>query len=141
MEAIKVVTALILDECDRVLVQQRGFGHPYPGYWETPGGKQEPGEDPIQALKRELKEELDLHSVEVIHRPLLSIGYSPPIGMGEYDVTIYRVVLSPGSIPRAMENQFCVKFCSLLEMDSPRVPSLTTMMMALHTIYPLTYRP
>jgi 8-oxo-dGTP diphosphatase len=41
-----------------VLLAERPAGKPAAGYWEFPGGKFEPGESPVEALARELHEEL-----------------------------------------------------------------------------------
>jgi len=56
---IPVVTAIIKKN-DRVLLGLRPEGHSLAGQWEFPGGKIELGESPKEALKRELKEELDI---------------------------------------------------------------------------------
>lgn len=57
MKTIKVVAAIIIKE-GKVFATQRGYGE-WQGWWEFPGGKIEPGECPQDALKREIKEELD----------------------------------------------------------------------------------
>jgi len=55
----------------KVLVCQRPEGGSFPGYWEFPGGKREPGESVIECLRREVNEELALR-VEPVHalRPI-----------------------------------------------------------------------
>ena len=57
MKTIKVVAAVIKKQ-NKVFVTQRGYGEFKDG-WEFPGGKIEQGETPQEALKREIKEELD----------------------------------------------------------------------------------
>ncbi|MGI6177556.1 MAG: 8-oxo-dGTP diphosphatase MutT [Eubacterium sp.] len=57
MKIKKVVAAVIVDD-GRIFATQRGHGEFKDG-WEFPGGKIEPGETPQQALKREIREELD----------------------------------------------------------------------------------
>ena len=52
--------AAIIERGGRVLVSQRGPGVGHPGRWEFPGGKREPGERDVEALARELREELDV---------------------------------------------------------------------------------
>ena len=57
MKTIEVVAAIIIKE-DQVFATQRGYGE-FKGWWEFPGGKIESGESPQEALKREIREELD----------------------------------------------------------------------------------
>jgi len=47
-------------EGGRVLLTQRKAGTHLEGAWEFPGGKVESGEDPRDALKRELREEIGI---------------------------------------------------------------------------------
>ena len=57
MKNIKVVAAIIIKD-GNVFATQRGYGD-WQGWWEFPGGKIEAGECPQEALRREIKEELD----------------------------------------------------------------------------------
>jgi 8-oxo-dGTP diphosphatase len=60
MTRITDVAAAVIERPGEFLLAQRPEGKPYAGYWEFPGGKIEPGEDPRAALDRELKEELGI---------------------------------------------------------------------------------
>ena len=74
MKTIEVVAAIIR-EGDRVLATQRGYGE-FEGMWEFPGGKIEPGEERVEALKREIDEEL---AVEIVVEELVcTVEYDYP---------------------------------------------------------------
>jgi 8-oxo-dGTP diphosphatase len=53
-----VVAAVIRDNAGRVLMARRPAGSHLGGLWEFPGGGVEEGEAPVEALVRELDEEL-----------------------------------------------------------------------------------
>lgn len=57
MKRIEVVAAVIVRDGE-VLATRRGYGE-WQGWWEFPGGKMEAGESPQDALRREIREELD----------------------------------------------------------------------------------
>lgn len=57
---VEVVAAVITRPDGGFLLGQRPAGKVYAGYWEFPGGKIEPGEQPLAALRRELQEELGI---------------------------------------------------------------------------------
>lgn len=58
MKTINVVAAVIMKE-GKVFATQRGYGEFKDG-WEFPGGKVEAGESPEEALRREIREELEV---------------------------------------------------------------------------------
>ena len=57
MKTIRVVAAVIR-RGNQIFATQRGYG-PYKDGWEFPGGKIEAGESPQDALRREIREELN----------------------------------------------------------------------------------
>lgn len=57
MKTIYVVAAIIIND-GKVFATQRGYGE-FQGGWEFPGGKVENGEIAQEALRREIREELD----------------------------------------------------------------------------------
>ncbi len=64
MRAVRtvLVAAAVIVEKGRVLLTQRKAGAHLEGAWEFPGGKVEPGEDPRDALRRELREEIGIEA-------------------------------------------------------------------------------
>ncbi|MCD6376423.1 MAG: 8-oxo-dGTP diphosphatase MutT [Caldisericaceae bacterium] len=62
---INVVAAVIVNQHNRILITQRPPDSHLSGYWEFPGGKIDEDERPEQALKREIKEELNVE-VEIL---------------------------------------------------------------------------
>ena len=80
------------------LVRQRPPGSVYAGYWEFPGGKCEPGEDPAQATIRECLEETGL--TVLAGRLRRTTTYRYPHGLVElffYDCTTLDRLAEPAA--------------------------------------------
>jgi 8-oxo-dGTP diphosphatase len=59
---MKRVVAAVIEKDGKLLVCQRTRHQTMPLKWEFPGGKIEEGEQPRDALRRELEEELGIHA-------------------------------------------------------------------------------
>lgn len=75
-QRVQVVAAVIRGPDGRVLLAQRPQHKHQGGLWEFPGGKVEPGETEVEALQRELHEELGLRAEA--QTPLIRIRHDYP---------------------------------------------------------------
>jgi 8-oxo-dGTP diphosphatase len=94
-----VVAGLIIGDDRRVLITQRRADQALPLQWELPGGKIEPGEAPVAALVRELREELGI--TPVVGRIWDVLFHAYPT----FDLVmlVYACRLGPGEVPRPVE--------------------------------------
>ncbi len=60
MDHFHVAAGILCDARGRVLIAERVGGGPFQGLWEFPGGKIGDGETAVEALSRELAEELGI---------------------------------------------------------------------------------
>lgn len=67
--------AAIIDTDNRILINKRPEGKFMAGYWEFPGGKVETNETPIEALSRELKEELSITICKSCFSPVSFLSF------------------------------------------------------------------
>lgn len=79
---LNVVTGVLVRQ-GRVFIQKRLPQGAWPGLWEFPGGRIEPGETPEQALVRELREELDFRVAPAGLIEVIKHGYT------RYRVTLH----------------------------------------------------
>jgi 8-oxo-dGTP diphosphatase len=79
-----VVAGALFDRDRRVLIAQRPQGKHMAGRWEFPGGKVGPAETELQALVRELREELGI-TVSACH-PFMRLSH-------EYDDRVVELSL------------------------------------------------
>jgi 8-oxo-dGTP diphosphatase len=110
----------------RVLLAQRLPGKPYPGYWEFPGGKLEPGESPRHALARELHEELGIEVVRAA--PWLTQRYRYP--HANVELAFFRVLEWRGE-PHGRDGQAIVWQSPGVFDVSPLLPANTPIVHAL----------
>jgi 8-oxo-dGTP diphosphatase len=94
-----LVVAALIEQRGRVLLSQRRADQSFPLHWEFPGGKVEPGEDPRDALVREIREELDCtvavgDVVDVVFHPYPAFDLVMPV----YQARIVRGVARPAQV-------------------------------------------
>jgi 8-oxo-dGTP diphosphatase len=109
----RVVAALILKD-DQILACQRTRHQPMPLKWEFPGGKIEEGEQPRDALRRELEEELGIEAT--IGNEVARIHHEYPSG-GAVELRFFEVHSYLGEV----ENRI---FREIRWVDRTELPTL-----------------
>jgi 8-oxo-dGTP diphosphatase len=99
LNPVDVAVAIFVRPGGAVLLARRPRGKAYPGYWEFPGGKVEPDEAVIGALKREIREELGVE-IERAY-PWITRTFSYP--HANVRLHFHRVLAWRGE-PRAVEH-------------------------------------
>ena len=114
---VHVAAAAIRNADRQILIAKRPDDKHQGGLWGFPGGKVEPGEPVIEALQRELHEELGIDVVAC--RPLIQVPYHYPDKSVFLDV--YEVSAFEGE-PWGKEGQ-PVKWVSETELESYAFPA------------------
>ena len=90
----------ILADRGRVFITRRFSNSHQGGKWEFPGGKTEPGEDTLSALKRELREELGVQVQNA--KPFMQVRHAYPDR--EVFLDVWRIIEYQG-VPYGREGQ------------------------------------
>lgn len=121
MTIVPVACGIILRNKDhKILLAERPAGKHLAGLLEFPGGKIEPGESQVSALKRELREELALE-VEVLH----NLGVFP-FAYDTISIALHTLVVRARGAPHTTAD--VARFCWL----DPRLIDLSTLSPADH---------
>lgn len=119
---VLVVAAALIDVAGRVLMAQRPAHRQHGGLWEFPGGKVEPGETPVVALRREMAEELGIR-IDLDAVAPLAFAESPgdpPIVLLLYRCTAWRG--EPAALDAAAIRWMAVDALGDLAMPPADVP-------------------
>ena len=96
LQAGNAVAAILLLEDDRYVMQLRDDRPDiwYPGHWGLFGGGVDSGEDRTEALRRELREELELDVA--VATPFACFTFDlTPMGLSSYYRAYYEICLTP----------------------------------------------
>lgn len=115
-----VVAAIIYNDCNQVLIAQRANHGEASNLWEFPGGKVEKDESFLEALARELKEELGITLLD--SKPYLSLSEVKKSGL-KLNLHFYECRRFSGKA-RALESQQDLKWVDLKDLHHYTFPEL-----------------
>lgn len=117
MVRVEVAAAAIVDADGRVLLSRRPNHVHQGGLWEFPGGKLEPEESAVEALVRELDEELAIRPTRF--RPLIRVGHD--YGDKRVVLHVFRVDAFSGT-PYGREGQ-AVEWVPVADLQARHFPA------------------
>lgn len=120
MKPAPVVAAAILDSLDSpsyLLCAARAYPAELAGRFELPGGKIDPGEQPLEALAREIEEELGTALIFGAEITSPEDGWWPILG--GRDMGVWLAEVAPGSpIPRAGDSHSELRWVDLEDAET-----------------------
>jgi len=117
MKVVHVAVGVLIDDGGRVLITRRANDAHQGGLWEFPGGKVEVGESVLEALDRELQEELG--TAVLSSEPLLEIRHDysdKAVLLDIHRVTEWR------NEPRGLEGQ-PLAWVGIADLDDYEFPA------------------
>jgi len=103
----------ILKKENKYFIQRRPESGLLAGLWEFPGGKVKEWETPVQALRRELKEELDIDVKRARHVMNIRHFYT------QYRVNLHVSMCEPTTYPRGQKDRKWVSLNDLCKYPMP----------------------
>lgn len=117
VKTVHVAVAVILNDQDEVLLALRSPDQHQGGLWEFPGGKVEAGESVNEALKREIKEELNITIITT--RALTSVKHDysdKSVWLDVWSVTDFQ------GTPQGHEGQK-IRWCAIHDLQEDEFPA------------------
>lgn len=114
---VDVAVGVLRDAAGRVLLARRAAHKHQGGMWEFPGGKVEAGEALLDALRRELREELDIAVEEAAFWFTREFGY-PDRRVALHVCTVQRF----RGVPRGLEGQ-PLRWAAPAQLDALPIPA------------------
>lgn len=124
-----LVTAAVILENEKVLLTRRPDHKAQGGLWEFPGGKVDPGESPVEALNREIREELDaeIRVTEIFEVAFYRYDWGPVLILAYSCQLVTKVLRNIGVAEHRWVHPQDLNEFSILPADQPIIARLRDM--------------